>query len=64
MSAKRFEPNPYDGREEFMRERITGDFVHFSDYDKLVEALRMIRRDPAYNQEIAEAALLSAGERL
>ena len=45
-------------------ETDNGAFVHFSDYQKLVDALRLIRRNPAYNQEIAEAALLSAGEQL
>jgi hypothetical protein len=40
-------------------------FVHYSDYEKLVEALRMICKDGwLSDREIAEAALLSAGEEL
>jgi hypothetical protein len=43
-----------------------GDYVHYSDYEKLRDALRQILRSAGtYNQtEIAEAALLSAGEEL
>ena len=39
-------------------------FVHFSDYDNLAEALREIRSLGPHELagEIAEAALLSAGE--
>lgn len=45
----------------------TGDFVHYSDYEKLVIALREVRRAGVtkhHVSEIAEAALLSAGEGL
>ena len=46
----------------------TGAFVHFSDYQKLVEALRKIRSLGAFQGtlagKIAEVALLSAGEEL
>lgn len=47
-----------------------GDFVHYSDYEKLVAALRHIVRFSGnfYGinspREVAEAALLSAGEGL
>ena len=45
----------------------TGAFVHFSDYQKLVAALRLIYRSEnssCFTKGIAEAALLSAGEEL
>ena len=54
----------YGGVQKLFGEAPRGEFVHFSDYQKLVDALRLIRRDPAFNQEVAEAALLSAGEEL
>jgi hypothetical protein len=42
-----------------------GRYVHYSDYEKLVEALRMICKDGwLSDREIAEAALLSVGEEL
>lgn len=60
MSVKR-----YDGPGA-MLPREDGAFVHYSDYEKLIEALRLIRRhsDSGYNTEVAEAALLTAGEAL
>lgn len=41
-------------------------FVHYPDHEKLITALRLIRRNPGskFVEEIAEAALLSAGEEL
>lgn len=43
----------------------TGAWVRHSDYTKLGDALRLIRRQGSLpDQEIAEAALLSAGETL
>ena len=49
-----------------MEESLDGEYVHFSDYEKLVDALRLVRRHAGsdYNSEIAEAALLSAGEKI
>ena len=52
--------------EAWVTEDSDGEFVHYSDYEKLVESLRLIRRHGGsqYSEEIAEAALLSAGEEL
>lgn len=60
----RWTDTPYSGDRQVLDEKTNGEFVHYSDYEKLVKALRQIRRDPTFNQEIAEAALLSAGETL
>ena len=48
-----------------LEETPDGPLVHYSDYEKLVQALRNIRGfASSYAREIAEAALLSAGEEL
>ena len=61
MSVKRYTPNYKLSADE----TEDGDFVHYSDYEKLVKALRFILREASYDYKgVAEAALLSAGEEL
>lgn len=57
----------YGWVQKLFGEAPEGEFVHFSDYQKLVAALRLIYRSEnssCFTKGIAEAALLSAGEEL
>ena len=70
MSAKRYDytqgSNGYELGPAYMEEADEGDFVHYSEYEKLADALREIRSLGPHELagEIAEAALLSNGEEL
>ncbi len=63
--TKRFEPVSNHASSENILENKEGDFVHYSDYEVLLIALRRIAQsNPGYQRSTAVRALDDVGEKV